>query len=521
MPPCCRCNGSGKCLNCSCVKSGHPCTDCLPLRRGTCANQQCVSDVALSANTIVAVDLAPHASVAGDRVGAVSENMGTVKPVRGGDGGGEGTGWEGLEVGSPFVDNSAQLVESETISVHTDHDDSVNNIHENISVTNGENTDSTCENCVCPNYSLPGFEQSPETTFQWGEYNGADFACDINEIYSEAVHWRRNIFMIPSGKVGKDYVREQARLFSAYAEKSALERVSLKAALVMPLLLLQKPHPKSKTKEHAQCLERRLKLWFLGSMKELAHECRTIQRHLAPRRLNGTQQDQRLARSFSQLMFRGKVRAAMRLISDQSSAGVLNLDEEIDGTSVRDILKEKHPQPQVPRPSALLLPVTNGSDIHPVLFDRITGDLIRSTALRVQGSAGPSGMDAAGWRRMCTAFNTASQDLCNALAAVARRISTTFLDPSGLSAFIACRLIPFNKNPGVRPIGICEVVRRIIGKAVLQVTKSDIQSAVGPLQLCAGHIAGCESAVHAMRQIFEHEESEAVLLYALVLHLFW
>ena len=131
--------------------------------------------------------------------------------------------------------------------------------------------------------------------------------------------------MIPSGKVGKDYVREQARLFSAYAEKSALEQVSLKAALVMPLLLLQKPHSKLKTKEHAQCLERRLKLWFLGNIKELAHECRTIQQHLAPRRQYGSQ-DQRIARSFSHLMFRGKVRAAMHLISDQSSAGVLNLD---------------------------------------------------------------------------------------------------------------------------------------------------------------------------------------------------
>ena len=79
-------------------------------------------------------------------------------------------------------------------------------------------------------------------------------------------------------------------------------------------------------------------------------------------------------------------------------------------------------------------------------------------------------MNAAGWRRMYTAFNTASQDLCNALAAVARRISTTLLDPSGLSVFIACRLIPLNKDPGVRPIGICEVVHQIIGKAVLQVT---------------------------------------------------
>ena len=43
-------------------------------------------------------------------------------------------------------------------------------------------------------------------------------------------------------------------------------------------------------------------------------------------------------------------------------------------------------------------------------------------------------------------------------------------------------------------------------------TKEDIQDAVGPLQLCAGHDAGCEAAIHAMRKIFDDEETEGVLL---------
>ena len=82
----------------------------------------------------------------------------------------------------------------------------------------------------------------------------------------------------------------------------------------------------------------------------------------------------------------------------------------------------------------------------------------------------------------------------------------------GLAAVTACRLIPLSKDHGVRPIGICETTRRIIGKAVLKVTKLDIQLAVGSLQLCAGHKARCETAIHAMHQIFEDEEIEGVLL---------
>ena len=34
--PCCRCNRSGSCRGCSCVKKGEACTNCLPSRLGNC-----------------------------------------------------------------------------------------------------------------------------------------------------------------------------------------------------------------------------------------------------------------------------------------------------------------------------------------------------------------------------------------------------------------------------------------------------------------------------------------------------
>ena len=64
----------------------------------------------------------------------------------------------------------------------------------------------------------------------------------------------------------------------------------------------------------------------------------------------------------------------------------------------------------------------------------------------------------------------------------------------------------------VRPSGIGETVRRIISKAIARVLSDDIQAAAGPLQLCAGHQSRCESAVHAMRQVFESSETEAIIL---------
>ena len=76
---------------------------------------------------------------------------------------------------------------------------------------------------------------------------------------------------------------------------------------------------------------------------------------------------------------------------------------------------------------------------------------------------------------------------------------------------MACRLIPF-KDPGVRPFGVCEVVRRIIGKAILVVTKQDVLDVAGPFQLCAGQNAGCEAAVHAMHKLFQDSSTDAVIL---------
>ena len=52
------------------------------------------------------------------------------------------------------------------------------------------------------------------------------------------------------------------------------------------------------------------------------------------------------------------------------------------------------------------------------------------------------------------------------LAAVARRLCSEFVDPDGLSALIACRLIALDKNPGVWPIRIGGTLRCIIARAV-------------------------------------------------------
>ena len=64
----------------------------------------------------------------------------------------------------------------------------------------------------------------------------------------------------------------------------------------------------------------------------------------------------------------------------------------------------------------------------------------------------------------------------------------------------------------MRPNGIEETARRIIAKAVLSVIRVDIQDAAGSIQLCVGQIAGVESGVHAVRDCFDEDGTEATLL---------
>ena len=80
------------------------------------------------------------------------------------------------------------------------------------------------------------------------------------------------------------------------------------------------------------------------------------------------------------------------------------------------------------------------------------------------------------------------------------------------AAFLACRLIGLDKQLGVRPVGIGEVLRGVIGKVVIKLLRKDILKATGSLQLCTGQDAGSEAAICAVYDMFNEDDTEAVLM---------
>ena len=102
--------------------------------------------------------------------------------------------------------------------------------------------------------------------------------------------------------------------------------------------------------------------------------------------------------------------------------------------------------------------------------------------------------------------------LCQALAGVAKRVCVEFVEPANLAPFLGSRLVALDKKPGVCPIGVGDMARRIVAKVILMTLKDDILDVTGTLQLCAGQMAGCEAVIHAVCHTYNRQECEAVLL---------
>ena len=218
-------------------------------------------------------------------------------------------------------------------------------------------------------------------------------------------------------------------------------------------------------------------------------------------------------------MAEGRTKTAIQLLNncgDSRMGRPLNLNDTLEtpkgSSTVRGVLLEKHPPAQ---PCELSIPVPSTNDtllFHPVLFNGINSTSIQLTALKTKGSHGPSGLDAAAWHRMCCSFKEPSRDLCEAMAKVAKRLASGPIDLNPVQAFTASRLIALDKCPGVRPIGVGEVSRRIIAKAILSVISKEIQQVAGTYQLCAGQKGGGEAAVHAMTMFLEEENTEGLFV---------
>ena len=145
---------------------------------------------------------------------------------------------------------------------------------------------------------------------------------------------------------------------------------------------------------------------------------------------------------------------------------------------------------------------------------------MKKSRIKNKGGCGPSGLDADNWRRILVSnqFSSSPLELRTFIANFVKRLGNTNMHLSNsdtdnsLEAFMASRSILLNKNPGVCPIGVGEVLCRITRKVVMYIARKDVNDAAGSLQVCAGQEAGLEAAIYAIYDVYQQDETKAVLL---------
>ena len=167
LPRCCSCNRSGRCLRCACVQGRRNCDNCAPSYHNRCSNQprnSCGSQTMMSKNhspppseVILVATEANSTSSPTDVVGPPDAfaHSAIVTPVQ-------------TPIASPIVEPSAPLSPPE----------------------------------------LPLYPLLSQPAFTWGQLDGQDFTQAISAAYAKVVHWRCNLFLVPSGKAGRDFVTD-------------------------------------------------------------------------------------------------------------------------------------------------------------------------------------------------------------------------------------------------------------------------------------------------------------------------
>ena len=283
MPVCCRCNGSGRCRNCSCSKAGKPFVNCLPQRKGRCINESLSHD-RKSGQTITQGTQPPSSPSATQLFPDNRAPHKVFEQQPGVDNNASNSGMPDL--GSNSYEDLQAHVLPEITSLGQSTPDSVS--QEPFSRPPSESLSASRE------WSSPPLHP-PD--FQWVSHEWEAFCENITATYNEIIHWKQNVFQVPTGATGKAFISELARLFQSYADGSSLESITMKTTTISQILLLQKPSWKSKSKEHVIYLQRRLDLWLKGDIQALLGEGRCIQKYLptSPR----PSDDDVVARTFS------------------------------------------------------------------------------------------------------------------------------------------------------------------------------------------------------------------------------
>lgn len=303
---------------------------------------------------------------------------------------------------------------------------------------------------------------------------------------------------LPNGNIPKTFIQTLTKEVEALS-KSEFPSERL---IIFISVMLQRNKMVKQAKDIRILLTQRLQHWDENNYDLLINEALSCNK-----KLNGSKKDNnddQVIKVFNRLMIRGKVRDAMNWLVEKGKNGILHPNTEIDsnGKTVFDILKEKHPNKTEPDEKLFSMP-SEMSELPYMPQILISNEIVEKVARKLHGGGGPGGSNSEHWSDFILRHGQASHQLRDAVASLANKLCNHDVEWKQVHALMSCRLIALNKNPGVRPIGIGECLRRILSKCLIEVTRDDVTDACKSNQLCGGIKSGIEGGIHAMDSLFQ------------------
>ena len=141
---------------------------------------------------------------------------------------------------------------------------------------------------------------------------------ELVECFHSIGKLRQNLFALPTGNAGNQFVAELVRLLHTFNSNVPGAKSALFAFAVIPQLLLQKPAKQSKSRDHLEVLQRRINSWHDGDLCILLKEVREIQQRFDIDINRATGPNKIDAKRYSSLILNGKNSTATNMLETNS-----------------------------------------------------------------------------------------------------------------------------------------------------------------------------------------------------------
>lgn len=443
-------------------------------------------------------------------VGATEEGRGTADEARADPG--DGVDEEGV-VGAADEAATAARGTDGGIAATIDpgdetRDDGVGDA-EDVAVGRVENRWTPDEGADLPGYVLSPADRLLDTLY--GDHvhpnDGCHLAGGVDDDHHWRSRWKRLVqhsptrYSVPKGRVGRRFLSILTREFQSVRER----HWNSERPMVFIAAVLQRGDGVSRARDIRDRLMQRMDLWEEGHHAALVDDTEALLLSRAgPCRRTPDPESE--ARAFNSKVLSGRLRPAVRRLTSRDGGGVFQPDDADSktGRPVVDVLREKHPDLREPlligQPHGSFEPVAAAEWKKPIPVN-ITAEVMERVATRLSGAAGPDGVDSVDLRNWLLRFGHESDLLRTEMAKWCEWLANSHPPWAAYRGLMAGRLVALDKLPGVRPLGIGSIFRRLLAKGLIAVIGQQATSACSNLNLCAGLPAGIEGAVHAVRQV--------------------